>query len=146
MELKDAILILMVILFFAGMYYWLWRVSNAPSKKICPKCGKEYEGDRCLKCSRYCFNCSTWYEGDVCPMCTRCCPKCGNRYAGDFCPKCGKPVVEHKIGYQTENEEYAAEHDLWICMYCETLNEMPSGKKCICCGKSGAKALEKRSV
>lgn len=110
-------------------------------KKTCSRCGIQYEGESCPRC-RYCFKCKEWYEGDHCPKCFR-----------------DELVIEREIGYKTENEEYAATHHLWICAYCETLNEggetvkssdlhgsgikMSASRPCICCGKSGAKILGK---
>ena len=161
MEFKDIILTWLVLIVLVSLAYLLWKQINS-GKKTCSKCGTRYEGERCPRCNGYCFKCNDWYEGNHCPKCTQYCPKCGKWYKGLFCTQCGGPVSEEEIGYKTENVEYAAEHQLWICAYCETLNEggetvkssavhgsgikTLASKPCICCGKSGAKILEKRSV
>ena len=161
MDVKEIIIIWLLLVGAVSLVFLIWKHTNS-EKKTCSKCGTRYEGEPCPRCNGYCFKCNNWYEGDHCPKCTKYCPKCGNWYKGVFCPQCGGPVPERAIGYKTENEEYAAKHHLWICAYCETLNEggetakpsalhgsgikMPASKPCICCGKNGAKILEKRSI
>lgn len=63
-----------------------------PMVIICPKCGKEMEGE-----ARYCSGCGTylWEENQPKEEQERLCANCGNPLKKDarFCGKCGTPAV-----------------------------------------------------
>lgn len=159
----EIIKVLILIWIVAVALVVLIFLSTRKKEQKCPECGTQYSGDHCPKCTKQCSECECWYKGERCPKCYVSCTKCGTWYRrGTDCPKCVGSVPIKESVYATENDEYAAEHNLWVCKYCETLNQgggsaastglhgriirKNPGRCCVCCGKTGAKILEKRSI